>query len=216
MSVKKLSITLAMAGLLAGAVAIVGSTARGDEPKPPAAAPEMKLPPGWTEADMQACIVAGTPGKMQEYLAKDAGEWDGKCTMWMSPGAEPMKSDCKTTVTSMMEGRYTKVDTTGEMPGMGPYTGLGIYGFDNVSQKFVSTWLDNHSTGIMSGTGELSADGKTITWSYNFNCPLTKKPTIMREVETHTGPNTKTLESFAPDPKTGKEFKVMTIEFTKK
>jgi hypothetical protein len=37
----------------------------------------------------------------------------------------------------------------------------------------------------------------------------------MREVDTVTGPNSKTLEMFGPDPKTGKEFKMMTIELTK-
>ena len=37
----------------------------------------------------------------------------------------------------------------------------------------------------------------------------------MREVETITGPNTKTLEMFGTDPKSGKEFKMMSIELTK-
>ena len=30
--------------------------------------PEMKLPPGWTEEDMKACMAAATPGKMQALL----------------------------------------------------------------------------------------------------------------------------------------------------
>ncbi len=38
----------------------------------------------------------------------------------------------------------------------------------------------------------------------------------MREVETITGPKTKTLEMFGADPQTGKEFKMMSIELTKK
>ena len=42
----------------------------------------------------------------------------------------------------------------------------------------------------------MSADGKTMTWKYMFNCPVTKKPTPMRQVETTTGPGTKTLEMF--------------------
>ena len=87
--------------------------------------------------------------------------------------------------------------------------------FDNVSKKFVAIWLDNHSTGIMQGVGEQSSDGKTTTVSYTHNCPITKKPTVMREVETITGPNTKTLEMIGTDPKSGKEFKMMSIELTK-
>lgn len=59
-------------------------------------------------------------------------------------------------------------------------------------------------------------DGKTTNWTFNVNCPITKKPTVMREVETITGPKTKTLEMFGADPQTGKEFKMMSIELTKK
>lgn len=178
--------------------------------------PEMKLPPGWTADDMKACMLAGTPGKMQELLTKDAGEWQGKTTMWMGPGGEPVTSECTSSVDPIMDGRFTKVEMKGDMPGMGPYHGGGVYGYDNVSKKFVSSWIDNHSTGIMQGDGELSDDGKTITWKYTFNCPVTKKPAVMKEVDTTTGPNTKTLEMFGADPKTGKHYKMMHIELTRK
>lgn len=202
----------------AGVAGMIGSIAvAADVSKDaPAGQPEMKLPPGWTQEDMQACILAGTPGEMQERLANDVGEWHGKTTMWMVPGAEPVESESEVTITPILDGRYTKVDWEGDMPGMGPYQGYGIYGFDNVSRQFVATWIDNHSTGIMTGTGKLSSDGKTLTWRYTHNCPITKKPTTMRDVETITGPNTKTLEMFGIDPKSGKEFKMMSVQLTKK
>jgi hypothetical protein len=38
----------------------------------------------------------------------------------------------------------------------------------------------------------------------------------MRQVETITGPTTKTLEMTGADPKSGKEFKMMSIELTRK
>lgn len=216
MNLRKLSAAVCVAAIAVSAV--IGSIAIADSPKEskPAVQAEFKLPPGWTEADMKACMLAGTPGKMHEELAKEAGVWHGKTTMWMYPDAEPMKSECSSTVTPIMDGRYIKVEMKGEMPGMGPYNGFGIYGFDNVSKKFVGTWIDNHSTGIMNGVGELSDDGKVMTWKYTYNCPVTSKPAVLREVETVTGPNTKTFEMFGVEPKSGKEFKMMSIEFTKK
>jgi len=216
MNVKNLT-ALAMLTIV-GVALVTGAIAIADPPKDakPADKQELKLPPGWTAADMQACIAAGTPGEMHKHLAKDAGVWLGKTTMWMAPGTEPMKSECTSTVTPVMDGRYIKVEVAGEFPGMGPFNGFGIYGFDNVSQQFVASWVDNHSTGMMTGTGELSKDGKTLTWTYTHNCPLTKKPVKIRDVETITGPTTKTLESFCPDPKTGQEYKMMSIELTKK
>ena len=136
--------------------------------------------------------------------------------MWMAAGTEPTLSECTTNVTSIMDGRYIKTEVLGDMPGMGPFNGFGISGFDNVSQKYVSTWIDNCGTGIMTGTGELSADAKTMTWTFTYNCPIQKKPVTMRQVEHYTGHDTMTLEMFGPDPKTGKEYKSMEISYTRK
>jgi hypothetical protein len=207
-----------LSALACGLAALIGTMAIAEDVSQDTAAgqEEMQLPPGWTAEDMQACIIAGTPGEMHERLANDVGTWQGKTTMWMTPESEAMESQTKATIKPIMDGRYTKVKWEGEMPGMGPYQGFGIYGFDNVAQEFVAIWIDNHSTGIMKGTGKLSADGKTLTWTYTHNCPITKKPTTMRDVETLTGPNTKTLEMFGTDPKSGKEFKMMKVELTKK
>ena len=198
----------------AGVAALVGSLVAADAAKDDKG--EMKLPPGWTMDDMKACIAAGTPGKMQELLSKDVGEWTGKSTMYMGPDGPPMTSECTSTVTSIMDGRYIKVEMHGDMPGMGPYVGGGVYGYDNVSKKFVSSWIDNHSTGIMQGEGELTDNGKSITWEYKANCPITKKPTTMKEVDTRTGADSKTLEMWGDDPKSGKNYKMMKIELTRK
>jgi Protein of unknown function (DUF1579) len=176
---------------------------------------QMQLPPGWTAEDMQAMMAAATPGKMQALLAQDAGTWKCKTTMWMTADSEPIESEGTSTVTPLLDGRYVQIEMSGEMPGMGPYNGLGINGYDNVSKQFVSTWIDNHGTGISNGVGKLSGDGKTLTWEFTANCPITKKPMTMREVDTTTGPNTKTLEMFGTSPKGGPEFKMMSIEMTK-
>jgi hypothetical protein len=180
-----------------------------------AAQPPM-LPPGWTEADMMACVEAGTPGPKHQHLGTSAGVWTGTNTMWMAPGTEPMKTDVTSTVKMIMDGRYQQVSFEGDMPGMGPFSGMGLNGYDNVSQKFQSVWIDNHGTGMMVGTGELSADGKTMTWTYAATCPITKKPTTMREIDKITGKDTMTMEMHGTDPKSGKEYKMMEIALKRK
>jgi hypothetical protein len=182
-----------------------------------AAQSEMPLPPGWTAEDMKACTAAGIPGKMHEQLAKRVGTWTGQALMWMGPGnAEPVKSECTWTVTSLMDGRYLKCEMSSNLPGMGPFEGTGLTGYDNVAQRFVGAWIDNHSTGIMNGVGEVTPDGKLFTWVYGYTCPITKKPTTLRQVETVTGPDSLTFEMFGKDPKSGTEFKAMHIDFKKK
>lgn len=185
--------------------------------QPPAAAKMPELPKGMTEADMEACMQAATPGPMHAWLAERVGTWTGKCKMWMGPdAAEPLASECTTTFATAMDGRFLKSETNGEMAGMGPFTAMGIYGFDNVSQKFQSTWIDNWGTGMMTGTGERSSDGKKVTWDFTYNCPMTKKACKMKEIETFTGKDAFTLEMHATDPKSGKEYKMMEISYTRK
>src|SRR5262245_51623000 len=103
---KKLIVSVLFVAMCA--IGFLSSIALGDpsDATKPAAAAEMKLPPGWTMEDMQACMIAGTPGKMHELLAKDVGVWEGESTMWMAPGAEPVKSKSKATITPIMDGRY--------------------------------------------------------------------------------------------------------------
>ena len=208
---------LPTAGLTLAAVAgsIAFAAQSQDTAKPAQQPPAMQLPPGWTQADVEACMLAGTPGEMHQALARDAGTWHGKNTMWMAPGAEPMTCESTTTITPIMDGRYVRAEMKGEMPGMGMYEGFGLYGYDNVSGRFVATMIDNMSTGLATGTGERSADGKTMTWTYTYNCPITKKPTTLREVQTTTGPNAKRLEMWGTDPRSGKEYKMMVIELTR-
>ncbi len=177
---------------------------------------EMQPPEGMTKEQMQACMEAGTPGPMHQWLTEAAGVWMGKCTMWTSPESKPMASECTTTITPMMDGRFTKSETSGDLAGMGPFNGFGLYGYDNVSKKFQSTWIDNCGTGMMVGTGERSSDGKTLTWTMAYNCPIQKKSVNMRLVETRPSKDRMTMAMYGPSPETGKEFKMMEISYTRK
>ncbi len=193
--------------------------AKGKDTKaqPPGAKPgDHAAPPGVSEADMQACAAAATPGPMHEHLAALVGTWSGTCKMWMPGATEAQQSECTSVYTSMMDGRFVRCETNGEMPGMGPFTGFGVFGYDNVGKKFQSTCLDNCGTGMMTGTGDLSADGKTLNWTFDFNCPMNKGPIKVRQVERRIGANAMTLEMFGPDPTTGKEQKMMEIAYTRK
>jgi hypothetical protein len=176
---------------------------------------DMELPPGMTPEDMEAMMAAATPGKMHAWLQEGVGEWTGTCKMWMDPESAPTESKCTATIKSMMDGRFTTCEVKGDMGGM-PFTGFGIYGFDNVSGKFQHTWVDNMGTGMMNGTGDLSADGKTLTWNCTFNCPIAKGPIKMREIERRTGKDSYVLEMHGTHPGMDKEMKIMEINFTRK
>lgn len=181
--------------------------------------PEMTPPPGMTPEMMemmQACQEAGTPGEQHKMLAKGVGVWTGTNKMWMSPDGPAMESEITSTCTMVMDGRYFKCEVKGAIPDMGEFHGVGIYAFDNVSQKFQCTWIDNMSTGIMTGEGASSSDGKTMTWTSKYNCPVTKKPTTFREVQRWTGKDTMVMEMHGTDPISGKEYKMMEMSLKRK
>lgn len=214
----RMAIVMGMIGLsVLSAPQALAQTATNDLPgKPGEGSGAPQLPPGWSESDMTACIEAGTPGTMHEFLQGQVGVWQGTSQMWMGHGAaEAATGTCTWTVSSLFDGRYIKCEMSGEMPGMGPFTGLGLTGFDNVSQKFVGSWLDSHNTGIMQGVGELSSDGKQLAWTYSYHCPITKRPAVVRQVDHFTGENTMSFDMFATDPKSGQEYKCMHVDFTR-
>lgn len=173
-----------------------------------------KMPsPEDMQAEMEKYLAASKPGKNHEYLAKSVGTWDGKLKMWHVPGMPPEESTCTSVITPVFDGRYFKCETTGNFGGM-EFKGLGINGYNNANDKFENMWIDNMGTGIMNGTGALSDDGKTLTWTMNGFDPVTKKPYVMREVDRVTGDNSMVLEMYGPGPD-GKEFKMMEISYTR-
>jgi len=174
----------------------------------PAMSPEMMQ-------RMQVCMEAATPGKQHAVLAKSAGKWNVAMKHWMEPGTTPMESTATSTIEPVLEGRFTRCEYKGDMGDMGMFKGFGFYGYDNVAGEYQCFWIDSMGTGMTTGTGALSADGKTMTWTMHYNCPITKKQATMREVE-HFKSDTETLtEFYGPDPVTGKEFKMMELTCTR-
>lgn len=181
---------------------------------------ESKTDEAWVPVDsatmMKNMIEYGTPGDMHKMLASWNGTWNGETTMWEYEGAAPQKST-GTAVNSMMyDGRYQSSTHKGNMMGM-PFEGMSITGYDNATKKFVSTWIDTWSTGIMTMTGDWDASAKTLTMSGTFpDICRPGKMCSMKEVFKVIDDNTQKLEMYGPDSKTGKEFKMMEINMTRK
>ncbi|MEO6542149.1 MAG: DUF1579 domain-containing protein [Ferruginibacter sp.] len=181
---------------------------------------EVKTEEAWVPVDsatmMKAMMDYGTPGEMHKMLASWNGTWNGETTMWESEGAAPKKSTGTAVNTMIYDGKYQSSTHKGNMMGM-PFEGMSITGYDNASKKFVSTWIDNWSTGIMTMTGDWNAAAKTLTMSGTMpDMCRPGKMCTMKEVLTIIDDNTQKMEMSGPDPKTGKEYKMMEINLTRK
>ena len=172
----------------------------------------------WVPVDsataMRTMMEAGTPGKEHALLAKSNGTWKAETTMWMSPGAPPMKSTGKMTNKMVMGGRYQQSTFTGDMMG-DKFEGTGTTGYDNARKVWTSTWVDNMSTGIMNMDGTWDEASKTFTYSGKMICPANGRMCEMKQVVKMVDDNTQIMEMYGPDMQTGKQYKSMEIKLTK-
>lgn len=152
-----------------------------------------------------------TPSKAHEMLSKDTGKWTAEMKFWNSytpeAPAETMQSTAEYKM--ILDGHYQEGIYKGEMWGM-PFEGRGLTGFDNASQEYISTWVDNMGTGIMVLRGTYDETSKTLTLSGSMMDPVTKKDKKQKEVLTFIDEDTQKMEMF--DVKDdGTEFKTMEI-----
>jgi opacity protein-like surface antigen len=218
---KKILLTACSAMLLLSACnSSETKDSKSDSTSTAATTTEVKTEEAWVPVDsatmMKAMMDYGTPGDMHKILASWNGTWNGETTMWDYEGAEPKKSTGTAVNTMILGGHYQSSKHSGNMMGM-PFEGMSITGYDNATKKFVSTWIDNWSTGIMSMSGNWDASAKTLTMSGTYpDICRPGKECSMREVFTVIDDNTQKMEMYGPDSKTGKEYKIMEITMTRK
>ncbi len=179
------------------------------------AADAPKGPSADQQAMMDKMAKAAMPGPQHEMLKKMAGDWTTSVKYQMDPSQPMQESQGMSTITMLMDGRYCQEVASGQMMGQ-PFSGMGVTGYDNVMGKYVSTWIDNMGTGIMTSTGTADASGKVITWMGTMWDPITGKPSKERMVTTVVDDNHHTFEMYGTPPGAKKEVKMMTIEYSRK
>ena len=155
-----------------------------------------------------------TPAEQHKMLALENGVWNEEMTMWMEPGAEPMKNTMTAEAKMIYGDRFQETVHKGDFMGM-PFEGKSTLAYNKASQEYTSTWIDNMSTGIMVITGKYDEATKTINFSGTTVDPVTKKEKPIRETYTIVDENTRKMEMFDVDY-SGKEYKSMEIIMTRK
>jgi len=175
-------------------------------------------PPGMTPemmAMMEKCTIAGTPGEHHQALNGRIGKWNGAIKMWMTPDMkEPMPSTCTTESAWVMGNRFVRETVEGNFGGES-FLGESVLGYDNIRKKYVSTWIDNMSTGVMVSEGTLDTAAKTLKFTTTMSCPMNNKVVSGRTVEKWTDKDNWVMEMYAPWHETGKEYKTMEIHYTR-
>ena len=157
-----------------------------------------------------------TPGKEHKMMAEWNGKWDGEVTMWMdpSPDAKPTVSTMTAENKMIMGGRYQQSVNKGTFDNM-PFEGISTLAFDNAKKVFISTWVDNMGTGIMSLQGTWDEATKTATMKGKCVDPMTGSEKDIRETFTVVDKDHQIMTMYEAGPD-GKERKTMQIHYTRK
>lgn len=123
--------------------------------------------------EMMAYMKAGTPNENHERLSAMVGHWDALVKRW-NPGM-PQVMESKGTCSNewILNDHFLLTKYKGDFMGM-PFEGAGITGYDNISKRYFSIWLDNMSTGPKTEYGQYDESSKTYNYTGTFESPLGK------------------------------------------
>jgi hypothetical protein len=212
--------TFSMCAALAATLLVSSALAQQPKTDPP----QTPAPAAGTPDDkemMAKMMELAKPGENHKLLGEMAGNWNYKIKFWMAPDAPPNESSGTAVRKAIFGGRYYQLDVKGtmEMPGEDgkmqkmQFQGMAIEAYDNVKQKFTSSWIDSMGTGIMMSEGTYDPSSKTLTFTSEME-PVPGMKTKVREVITVEDKDHHKLEWY--ENRGGQEVKTMEINYTRK
>ena len=190
---------------VAGVVLGLAITARGQEQANKATS---------KEAITKALEDAMTPGEGQKRLDPLIGTFDVKVRTCLDPSKPPIESAATAVDTWVLGGRYVQQMLAGYVGGE-PWSGISYAGYDNVTKKYVSTYIDTGSTGMEWYTGTLDPDGTHGRMTATIADEVTGKPKTLELRLTIAANGDRVTELWEEQP-TGKMAKVIEFQFTRK
>ena len=174
------------------------------------------------EAEIMAKMMElAKPGEHHRELAALVGTWNYTAKFSMAPGKPLGDAGRGTAVrTAVMGGRYFVTDVTGKMlmPAADgtmqdtEFKGTSVEGYDNVKQKFVSTWIDNMGTSITLSEGTYDPASKSFTYLFEMEVVPGMK-TKARQVVKILDPDHHRMDWY--ETQGGQEVKTMELDYTR-
>jgi hypothetical protein len=176
---------------------------------------EEKKPAAMDEkAAMDMMMKLASPSEGHKKLDPMAGSWVAAQQMWMQPGAPPTQTEGMSEHKWVLGGRFMEQRMEGTFMNMS-FSGLGYTGYDNYKKQYVTVWIDNFGTSMMTTSGSFDPDGKALTTSGEIDDPTTGKKATVREKTTFVNNDEFLFEMFTPG-QDGKEFRMLEIRYTRK
>jgi hypothetical protein len=102
------------------------------------------------------------PVPEHQWLQQLVGEWRVESEMWMGPD-QPVQTSQSTESVKSLGGLWALAEGKGKMPDGTEMTHYSALGYDVSFKEYRGCWFASVSSHLWKYTGELSADGKTMT-----------------------------------------------------
>jgi hypothetical protein len=200
------ALSLGFAALLAATSASCASsgTAKVEENAQPAKA----MTPEQVERRMQA---QGTPGVAHQVLNSRVGTWTTDIQYWAPGAAEPTKLAATSEVKWTMDGLFLEDRTRSDF-GKEPFKGLGFLGYDNLKERYVSTWIDNTDTSIQYFEGGYDPESRTFRFAGKASDPASGRVVEIRSIDRMVDNDNRIAETWVKLP-SGEETKTLEIAY---
>ena len=110
---------------------------------------------------LKAWTSARTPGPAHEHLARRAGVWDLTTRTWSEETVEPTVTRSTARRRMTLGGRILEERVAAELLDA-PFEGFGVTGYDNVRQRWWSSWMDTMSTAPVHTVSPGSDQGEAV------------------------------------------------------
>ncbi len=163
---------------------------------------------------MAAWEKAMAPGEEHRRLEPLVGTWKTKTTFWMEPGGPPSASDGISEHRWVLGDRFVEQVYRGTAMGM-PFEGIGFTGYDNVKRKYIGTWMDSMSTGIMSSLGTGKPSPEKVSFEARSSDPVSRGEITFQCVVNVRDRDHHSYEMWTRTP-AGKRYRTMLVEYERR
>jgi hypothetical protein len=167
-----------------------------------------------TATETQEAMEMGTkPVKEHEWLQNFVGEWRTEAEMTMPDGSSQKSTGTESV--KNLGGLWAYGEGKGSMPDGGTMEYRSGLGYDVSFKEYRGFWLASMSSHLWKYTGELSADGKTMTLScVGPNMVKDGETANYRDVHQIIDKDHRTMTSFGEDEK-GQWQQFMKVTYTR-
>ena len=166
------------------------------------------------DPNIEQVILRGKPTDAHKILDSYLGTWSCKVRTRSSPEEEFQFSMGTSEMKLVMGGRFLKQMFNGDWAGQ-IFEGEGLLGYDQIRQEYQLIWIDNFSTGLMSGTGSYDKGAKSLKFSGTYSSPFTGESARAFRSEWKVLNQKSTVYTTYEMGPSGKEFQAMEIVYSR-